>query len=35
MGGLDPGMDYYRANADGEGEALVMKAQADAARNRQ
>ena len=28
----DPGMDYFRANADGEGEALMAKAMQDSAK---
>ena len=32
MGSLDPGMDYYRAVTDGEGEALLAKARQDSAR---
>lgn len=28
----DPGMDYFRANADGEGEALMAKAMQDASK---
>ncbi len=32
LGALAPGLDYYLAIADSEGEAKIMKAQADAAR---
>lgn len=31
MGAVEPGMDYYRAITDGEGEALLMKAKQKAA----
>jgi hypothetical protein len=30
---VDPGMDYFRALTDGEGEALLMKARQDAMRS--
>ena len=29
LGAIDPGMNYYRAVTDGEGEALLLKAQYD------
>lgn len=32
LGLIDPGIDYYRAISDGEGEALLLKAQHDASR---
>ena len=35
MGLLDPGMDYYRAVSDGQGQALRMKANYDMARQAQ
>ena len=31
-GAVDPGKEFWRANADGEGEALLLKARYDAAR---
>ena len=33
LGLTDPGLSYYRAITDGEGEALLLKAQQDALRN--
>lgn len=30
---IDPGIEYYRAITDGEGEALLMKAKQDLARS--
>jgi len=32
MGALDPGMEYWRSVADGEGEAMLFKARFDALR---
>lgn len=32
LGMVDPGLEYYRAITDGEGEALMMKGRQDAAR---
>lgn len=33
VGAVDPGLGFYRNVADGEGEALLMKARRDAARD--
>ena len=32
---IDPGLDFYRAISDGEGQARLFKAKVDLARNNQ